>query len=112
MKLTGKQAQQDATISILDKRQRITEARVARLTENEKGEQRKSVETMLDMRGLWIPDSKRLASAQEREATLKSVAEHLRLDLNQIKRTHGPPGRMNATDKTRLTFDAVDDLRE
>ena len=110
--LKAVQEQTDATLNILDKRQRITEARVAKPTENEQRKQRQKVGKMLDMRGLCIPGNRRLSTAQERDATFKWVAEQLRMNWDNSKRTHRHPGRTAVTDKTRLTFEAVEDLRE
>ena len=101
----------ETTINILDKRQnhRIESSKAH--GQREKRATSKS-RKMLDVRELWIPGSKRLSTAQEREAASKWVAKHLRIDWEKIKRTHGPPGRTHVTEKTRLAFETVEDLRE
>ena len=66
--------QASTAMNLLGKRQKITESRLARLTENEKKEQRLKVERCLDIRGLRIPGSERLATIEEREATFRWIA--------------------------------------
>ena len=97
-----------SSIKQFDKRQKITESRVARLTDSEKKTQREKVERCLDMRGLWIPDLQRYATPAEREATFFWVADYIKIHRNSIKQTHGPPNKKTTTDRTRITFDTVD----
>ena len=82
-----------AKIGILDRRQKITEARAARLTENDKREQRKAVEKQLNVRGLWIAGERMLATEKERDATFKWIADYIQIEYSKVVRTDGPPGR-------------------
>ena len=97
---------------MFDKRQRITESKVARLSDNDKKEQREKVEKCLDMRGLWLHNEKRSASRKEREHTFFWIADYISMSRTKFTQSHGPPNKITLSDKTRLTFETVEDFKE
>ena len=102
----------DSTLKMLDKRQRITEAKVARLSEKDEKEQREKVETCLDMKGLWLHNQKRYATKEERGATFFWMSDFIGMRRTKFTQSHGPPNKRTISAKTRLTFETVEDLKE
>ena len=71
---------------------------------------------MLDMRGLYITEERRVASPEERDYCFSWIARQIGIDYETIEKSHGKPtvnkDKFKASDKTRLTFENPDHMRE
>ena len=70
---------------------------------------------MLEMKGLYLPDERRLACAEERDNCFAWIADKINVTYSKLVKTHGNPsggGRRRVSDKTRTTFESFDQMRE
>ena len=107
---------QSVKIGVLDKRTKVMNAILVRLSEADRQKQRKALETTLEMKGLYYREGKRVATPEERDRCFGWIAHKIGIDYDKVVKTHGKPvtgtQKFKASDKTKMTFESVEDMKQ